>query len=45
MNHLIISWEAALTEEAVGKYFTIAWNSLEGLTGIGTGIIAAKHLA
>jgi divalent metal cation (Fe/Co/Zn/Cd) transporter len=42
MNDLIISREAAAHRGRRLEYFTIAWNSLEGLIGIGAGMIAGS---
>jgi divalent metal cation (Fe/Co/Zn/Cd) transporter len=42
MNDLIISREAAAHRGRRLGYFTIAWNSLEGLIGIGAGMIAGS---
>jgi divalent metal cation (Fe/Co/Zn/Cd) transporter len=42
MNDLIISREAAVHRGRRLEYFTIAWNSLEGLIGIGAGMIAGS---
>jgi hypothetical protein len=42
MNDLIISREAAAHRGRRLEYFTIAWNSLEGLIGIGAGTIAGS---
>jgi divalent metal cation (Fe/Co/Zn/Cd) transporter len=42
MNDLIISREAAAHRGKRLEYFTIAWNSLEGLIGIGAGTIAGS---
>jgi divalent metal cation (Fe/Co/Zn/Cd) transporter len=42
MNDLIISREAAARRGRRLEYFTTAWNSLEGLIGIGAGMIAGS---
>ena len=42
MNDLIISREAEVHRGRRLEYFTIAWNSLEGLIGIGAGMIAGS---
>ena len=42
MNDSIISREAAVHRGRHLEYFTIAWNSLEGLIGIGAGMIAGS---
>ena len=42
MNDLIISREAAAYRGRRLEYFAIAWNSLEGLIGIGAGMIAGS---
>ena len=42
MNDLIISREAAAHRGRRLEYFAIAWNSLEGLIGIGAGMIAGS---
>jgi divalent metal cation (Fe/Co/Zn/Cd) transporter len=42
MNDLIISRVAAAHRGRRLEYFTIAWNSLEGLIGIGAGMIAGS---
>ncbi|MFZ0884477.1 MAG: cation transporter [Candidatus Acidiferrales bacterium] len=42
MNDLIISRETAAHRGRRLEYFTIAWNSLEGLIGIGAGTIAGS---
>lgn len=42
MNNLTIFREAAAHRGKRLEYFTIAWNCLEGLVGIGTGIIAGS---
>jgi copper/silver efflux system protein len=44
VNDLIISREAAAQRGRRLEYFTIVWNSLEGLTGVGAGTIRRKHL-
>ncbi|MGA8983496.1 MAG: cation transporter [Candidatus Acidiferrales bacterium] len=42
MNELIIPREAEVRRGRRLEYFTIAWNSLEGLIGIGAGMIAGS---
>jgi hypothetical protein len=42
MNDLIISREAAAHRGRRREYFTIAWNSLECLIGIGAGMVAGS---
>lgn len=42
MNDLIIPREAEVRRGRRLEYFTIAWNSLEGLIGIGAGMIAGS---
>jgi hypothetical protein len=42
VNDLIISREAAAHRGRRLEYFTIVWNSLEGLTGVGAGTIAGS---
>jgi hypothetical protein len=42
MNDLTIFREAAAHRGKRLEYFTIAWNSLEGLIGIGAGTLAGS---
>jgi hypothetical protein len=42
MNDLIIAREAAAHRGKRLEYFTIVWNNLEGLIGIGAGTLAGS---
>jgi hypothetical protein len=42
MNGFYTFWESAAHRGKRLEYFTIAWNSLEGLIGIGAGTLAGS---
>jgi hypothetical protein len=42
MNDSIVSREAVADRGKLREYFTIAWNSLEGLVGILAGVLAGS---